>query len=244
MFGPPPPAPRFAPLGVATWNVRFSLSFFGGWAGIGFLVLVIFSVISRPIWDDWRLDRRGVRVDAQAVEVRTTSTSINDEDLMNLVLRFRDRREREHTAIIGTTNSAKIDIARAHGTLSIEYDPEDPSCARLEGESANALGLVGTLIPLGFVLTGAPFFLLALVRLQRARRIYRDGEAIQATVVQIVDTPSSENDETVKEMRYSFQTSRGPANGTWKMVNPPPAGAQVWIVYDPASPDNNVPSQS
>ncbi len=244
MFGPPPPPPRPAPFGVASWNVRFALLFSGGWAGIAILVFVSFSFVSRPFWVDWALDERGVRVDAVAIDVRNTRTSINDEDLFNLVLRFRDKREREHTVIVGTTNSDKIEIARAHGQISIEYDPEDPERARLTGESASALGLVGTLLLAVFAITGLPGFLVALARLLRARRIYRHGTAAQATVVRVVDTQSSENDETVREMHYAFNTPIGPASGAWKTVEPLPPGGTLWVVYDPRSPNDNVPSQS
>ena len=244
MFGPPPPPPRPAPFGVASWNVRFALLFSGGWAGTAILVFVSLSFISRPFWVDWALDERGVRVDAVAIDVRSTRTSINDEDLFNLVLRFRDEREREHTVVVGTTNSDKIEIARAHGQISIEYDPEDPASARLTGERASALGLVGTLLLAVFAITGAPGFVVALRQLMRARRIYRHGTATQATVMRVVDTSSSQNDETVREMHYSFDTPLGPASGTWKTVEPLPQGGTLWVVYDPRSPNDNVPSLS
>ncbi len=226
-----------------SWNARFLLMFGGGWAGVGLLGTIVLLLTSRPPWDDWILDRRGVRAEAEAIEVRTTMTSVNDEDLFDLVLRFRDGAGRAHTAVLGTIDEGRITAARQHRTLIIEYDPEDPSRARLQGETASLHGSM-LLLPAGFAITGAPLFLLGMVGLVRARRLYRRGQAAQAVVTMVAETHSSENDERVKEMRYTFQTARGPALGTWKTASPLPVGATLWVVHDPSAPENNVPSQS
>src|SRR5262249_47567118 len=148
------------------------------------------------------LDRRGQRTQAEGVEARSTSSSVNEEDVFDLVVRFKDRKGRVRTAIVETTNHGAIETARAKGKLAIEYDPEDPSRARLQGESASGMGLM-ILLPAGFTAVGLPLFALGLARSLRARRVYRDGREAEAEVVEVVETSSSENDATVMEMRYA-----------------------------------------
>lgn len=243
MFAQPPPPPRPTSLATTDWNAQFMMLFGGLWAGTCLLMAVLFTLPDRPFWDDWALDQRGVRVEAEAVDVQSTHSSVNDEDVFDIVLRFKDRHGKSHTATLGTTNAARIQSARAHGKFTIEYDPRDPSCARFMGEHVAMMGGASLIL----CITAAPaipLFLVGLVRGLRTRRLYRRGIAAEARVTEVVATASEENEKPVMEMRYVLETPTGSARGSWKTVEPAEVGATIWVVYDPRNPDRNTPSIS
>ncbi|NUP08707.1 MAG: DUF3592 domain-containing protein [Polyangiaceae bacterium] len=217
--------------------------FGGAFTFLPLLMLAMMLAILRPPWEDWALDERGVRTDARSVEVRETSTEVNDESLYEIVVAFEDARGLKHKATVTTTNDEVIARAREKATLTIEYDREKPSRARLPGEASTSIGGM-IFLPLGFVAFGLPLFLFGLVSALRAQRLYRRGHCALARVYEVVPTASSVNDEPVMRMLYAFSTADGEAKGGWKTVEPLAIGETLWVVYDPNQPSRNMPSQA
>jgi Protein of unknown function (DUF3592) len=238
----PPPAPRPVPNRARGWNATF-LSLFGGiWGGVGLVLAVVFTVAGGPVWNDWILDSRGVRADARPFDVQATSTRRNRSTVYEIDFRFADLAGRDFTGSAGTTNPSVIASARKGSHLPIEYDPVDPTRSRLVGESASVFGAF-VFLPLGFFVIGAGIFVAGLVSARRSRAIYRDGEVAEARVVAVEQTASTQNRVQLLRVRYELQTPAGPAVGAWKTLTPPKVGETIWVIYDPARPERNVPAR-
>jgi hypothetical protein len=243
VFARPPPPPRPTSIAAAGWNAHFLLLFGGLWSGVSLLVAVILTLSDRPVWDDWILDDRGLHADAQVIEVRPTHSSVNEEDVFEIVVRFQGARGKAHQASLYTHSAKTLEAAKRRDRMRVDYDPRDPSRARLTGGRAAEAGATA-MVPGGLGVLGLPLFLVGLVKALRARRLYRRGIEVEARVTEIVATRSEENDRTVMEMRYAFSTPAGPAAGAWKTVEPAEAGTAIWVVYDPENPARNTPSQA
>lgn len=237
---PPPPAPRPVPLGAMDWNASFLLLFGGIWAVVGLVLCTAFTVIGGPVWNDWILDRRGVRAEATALEVRPTSTRVNRRLVYEIRFRFDDGDGKAWTARTSTTSTALVGAAQAGKSFEIQYDPESPDRTRAVGESASVMGMA-VLVPLGAGFVGLGLVAVGLLSALRTRRIYREGEAVQARVTEVVATSSRQNRRPVMRMSYVFQTPAGPVEGRWKTAHPSAQGATLWVLFDPADPSRNVP---
>lgn len=241
MLTPPPPAPRPVPIAALGWNAGFLLLFGGIWAAVGLLVAGLFTALGGPVWNDWILDDRGVLAQAEALGARPTRTRVNRRTLYELRYRFSDGSGKTWTATSDTTSPSLIGAAEARSPLAIEYDPESPKRTRLRGESASVMG-AAVFLPLGAGLVGTLLVAIGLVGALRVRGLYRRGQAAQARVTAVEATASRQNRRAVMRMRYCFQTPEGTVEGSWKTAHPQPAGATIWVLFDPASPARNLPA--
>ncbi len=122
-----------------------------------------------PPWDDWILDQRAEVVQATPYRVEATGSSINDETVMRIRVRFEDRSGQERTAAIGTVDGNLLAKARQSEPMPLEYDPQQPTRVRFKGHYASALNETGMvfMIPimmLVFVVPGLGAFFFGVFR--------------------------------------------------------------------------------
>jgi hypothetical protein len=237
----PPPPPRKMPLAAAGGRALFALLFGGISSLVGAILVVVFTVVGGPVWDDWILDERALTVDAQTVGVRgTASTRGNWERIHVVRFRFVDLEGMTHEAEAPTTDNDVIDRARQQKTVTIEYDPRAPAKrARLAGETASRF-TEGILVPVGFFVVGLVLVSLGWVGVRRSRAIYRDGQATEARVVSLTRTSMRINKQRVMRVEYTFDGPRGAEHGTVRTTKPPAVGTTIWVIYDRQRPERNI----
>ncbi len=238
---PPPPAPRPVTLSAMRWNAMFMQLFGGIWALVGILITVVFTVAGGPVWNDWILDSRGVRATATPTSVEATSSRVNKRVVYAIHFSFVDRSGKRWPSESGTTDSQVIQRARAGTPIPVEYDPQDPERARLEGTDASFFGAM-VLLPLAFGLAGSVLFVLGFVSTVKTMRIYKHGQPAQARVIAVEATASSQNRRRVMSMKYEFDGPGGRVLGGWKTVSPARVGSTIWVLFDPSAPEKNLPA--
>ncbi len=215
--------------------------FGAGFGGIPLLVFVGFALTMVMPHEDWILDYRGESTIAQPTAAHVTNTSVNDQDVYDIDVSYTDKRGRPQRASVSTLNPSVVAAGNAKTPLKIEYDPEQPTRARVVGESASAIGMMA-FMPLGFAFIGIPMLLVGLVSTLRRRSLYRRGTPAQARVQQVVASASSQNNQRVMIARYSYQSPRGVAHGELKSVSPPKVGSVIWVLFDPQKPSRSIPA--
>ncbi len=236
----PPAAPRRVPFTALSWGARFFLLFGGIWLLVGFVLVVVFTLVGGPIWDDWAIDERGVRTEAQPLGVQSTHSTRNYQPVFAICYRFVDGAGKEHEATSKTANPQLIARARNQEPIHVEYDPLSPTRrVRLAGETASFFGKL-ILMPMGFALVGLVCMLPGYWIARRDRRVYRHGEAVQAEVTAVSSTATREHRRPLFRVEYSFEGSAGPVTGQQRTANPPEVGDKIWIIYDPDPPHHSV----
>jgi hypothetical protein len=238
----PPPAPRAVPGGARGFTASFMMLFGGIWGGVGLLLFVVFTAVGGPIWNDWILDSRGARADAQPYDVHATSSRKNRARVYEIDFRFTDAGGKVWSGSAGTTDGAVIAAAQKGTHVAVEYDPQDPTRTRLAGGSASFFGPL-VIMPLLFFLAGSVVFVLGFVRSRGPIATYRDGDVTEGRVTSVEPTGARVNRRPVMRMRYEFQAPTGTALGEWKSADPAPVGAAIWVIYDPARPEVNLPAK-
>ncbi len=234
----PPLAPRpFRVRAIDAVSV-FLLLFGGIWAVVDVVVVIGLSVAAGPFWNDPILDRRGVAVVATIDTVQRTQTRVNGRYVNRVACTFVDADGKTQATSVFTTSFAVIG-ARPGTPVMIEYDPQAPTRARMQGERASMLGAL-IFIPLGMGLVGVVLLALGLRRVSRLRDIYVHGQAVQATVTAVASTLMRVNGQRVMRVDYSFDTIMGPARGRTSTRRPPPVGAPIWVLYDGSDPKRSV----
>lgn len=216
----------------------FLLLFGGIWAVVGVVVAVGLSVAAGPFWNDLILDRRGVAVVATIDSVQQTHTRVNGRYVNRVACTFSDAAGATQATSALTTSFAVIG-ARPATPIAIEYDPQSPSRARLQGEQASMLGAF-IFIPVGMGLVGSALFALGLRRVGRLRDIYIHGQAVQATVTAVAATLMRVNGQRVMRVDYSFDTIIGKTTGRTSTRTRPPVGERIWILCDSSDPKRSV----
>jgi hypothetical protein len=234
----PPLAPRPFRLRAIDAVSVFLLLFGGIWAVVDVPVVIGLSVAGGPFWNDLILDRRGIAVVATIDSVQRTQTRVNGRYVNRIACTFFDAAGATHATSALTTNLAFIG-ARATTPILIEYDPQSPGRARVQGERASMLGAL-IFIPLGMGLVGGVLFALGLRRVRALRDIYVHGQAVQATVSAVAPTLMRVNGQRVMRVDYSFDTITGKMRGRTSTRRPPPVGAPLWVLYDASDPKRSV----
>jgi hypothetical protein len=234
----PPLAPRPFRLRAIDAGSVFLLLFGGIWAVVGLVVGIALNAAAGPFWNDPILDRRGVAAVATIDSVERTPTRVNGRYVNRVACTFSDAAGTRHATSALTTSFAVVG-ARPSTPIAIEYDPQSPARARLQGERASMLGAL-IFLPLGMGMVGSVLFAIGLLRVKRLRDIYVHGQAVQATVAAVAATSMRVNGQPVMRVDYSFETIMGRARGRTSMRRPPPVGASIWILYDGSDPQRSV----
>lgn len=234
----PPLAPRPFRLRAIDAVSVFLLLFGGIWAVVDVVVVIGLSVAAGPFWNDPILDRRGVAVVATLDSVQRTQTRVNGRYVNRVACTFVDAAGKTQATSVFTTSFAVLG-ARPATPVMIQYDPQAPARARMQGERASMLGAF-IFIPFGMALVGIVLFALGLRRVSRLRDIYVHGQAVQATVTAVAGTLMRVNGQRVMRVEYTFDTVMGPARGRTSTRRPPPVGAPIWILYDGSDPERSV----
>ena len=235
----PPPAPRPFRFKSLPMPVLLMLILGAVFAFQGILMSVIFSAIGGPFWYDTTLDKRGVEARAKPTKVEATGSRVNSEPVYDIHYTFSGADGTPHDGVVGSRNHSTIEAARAGAPFTIEYDPQNPSVARVEGENASTFGWFA-LIPLAGALIGLCVMLAALPRLSRIRGIYINGTAAKAKVTAISPTSARVNGRRVMRIDYEFQSVFGPVKGHSTTTEKLAAGAEIWILHNPTNPAANV----
>ena len=238
---PPPPPPRRFRLRAIDASALFLLLFGGIWGLVGTTVSVVFMVMGGPPWDDLILDRRNAVVIAMPVGVAQASGQINGRPVYRIGYTFADGAGHTQVSASTTTEPELVQAARARAPLTVEYDPLRPRRSRVQGQSASMFGLF-VLLPCGFAVIGGVLLVLGLRRVLRLRAIYVHGRAARATVTAVSRSALRVNGRYVMRVDYVFDAGSGGSMtpGRTTMRDPPPVGAQLWIVYVPADPGRSV----
>jgi hypothetical protein len=178
--------------------------------------------------------------------VESTGVAVDDDSVMRVKLRFQDRAGRTHDVNLPTMNGAVLQQASQRAPMDIDYDPEDPSVARIHGQKSTILSgeawWVTPMLLFVFIIPGLSALAWGVSQIRQRRRVYRRGSAALATVVEHTESASAENDEHLTNARYEFETPRGKQSGIIKALHPPPVGARLWVIYEPADPGQNLPA--
>lgn len=231
----PPPAPRDFSLSAVSPGVRFLLLFGGLWFAIGSLVAIPFTVIGQPVWVDWQLDSRGVTRDVTPVGVEAGNMRVNKRQVYDLTVDLEG-----HRTVVSTLESELIERARRGQSVRVTYDPENPGHARLEGERASVIGPF-VLIPGFFVVAGAVLLAVAWSQVNRARALFKSGEAALARVLSVEATMTRINRQRVFRVNYEFRAVTQSVTGSYSTTNPPAADSELWVLYAPEDPKRNTP---
>ncbi len=122
-----------------------------------------------PPWDDWILNQRAEVVQATPYKIESTSSSINEQPVMRIRVRFEDGSGTKREAAIETVDGSLLSLAGRSEPMPLEYDPENPSRVRFQGHYASALNETGIvwMIPifmLVFVIPGLGAFFFGVFR--------------------------------------------------------------------------------
>ena len=163
-----PPSARTKSRPVRRDNT-FLLAWGSGYGGIPLVILVILTFAMGPPWDDWLLNQRAEVTRATPYKIEATSSSINDQAVMRVRVRFEDGNRKEHEAAIETVDGSLLSLAARSEPMPVEYDPENPSRVRFQGHYASALNETGMvfMIPLFllvFVIPGLGAFFFGVFR--------------------------------------------------------------------------------
>ena len=234
----PPLAPRRFRLRAIDAVSVFLLLFGGIWAVVDVAVVIGLSVAGGPFWNDLILDRRGVAVVATIDSVERTHTRVNGRYVNRVACTFSDAAGTRRATSALTTSFAVVGAPPAT-PIAIEYDPQSPARARLQGERASMVGGF-IFIPLGMGLAGIVLFAMGMRQVGRLRDIYIHGQPVRATVTAVAATLMRVNGQRVMRVDYSFETIMGPARGRTSTRRPPPVGAPIWVLYDASDPKRSV----
>jgi hypothetical protein len=207
------------------------------------LAICIYYAVSRTY--TWSAERRlittGQRVEAEVMgwepgvdAPRSARTMFAPDTQVDIQFTVRGQTYRPHGALAGR----KTPIV-SHSIVPIIVDPANPTrwTARLEPASL-AQELLPALLLLPFVVVP---FVVALVSRARVLRIYRDGEAIAATVVGVGHSAAAPGSRLV---RCALHTAG--ENRVIKTLLPtqktPPIGQSLWLIAPANHPQQAVPA--
>ena len=236
---PCPPAPRAYPFAATDALTQFLLLFGGIWAFVGCFMTALLTFVGGPVLGDRTLDQRGLRAIGMPIAVESTQSRVNGRKVQEIRYSFKDRTGASHTASVGSVDEAMIARARAGEPLPIEYDPEEPELTRIHGGSASLIGLLFAL-PLAFGVAGLVILAFGVRRLLRRRAIYVNGEAAAATVTAVAPSLMRMNRRRVQNIDYVFGAAGAQFTGRATSLVPPEVGSQVWVIYKPDDPRQNV----
>ena len=215
---------------------------FGGiWAAVGVLVTAIFIQLGGPPWDDWILNSSGVEAAAEPTGVAPTAARLNGRRLTEIRFLFSDGRGQRLEGAARTARAELIARARDHRPLLIQYDPRRPARHRLSGERASLFGAV-VFLPAAFAAVGTMVFLGGFWRFLRRRRVYVNGDVVEAEVIGIQETSAFVNRRRVVRVTCGFTGGRGATTCTYTTTNPPALGSHLWAFEDPLDPSRSCPA--
>ena len=254
----PPSPPRPVPLRALGTGNLFLLLLGAIFGVVGLTLTVVFYFafgVSFGPSPDSTLDERGAHATAVVTSVAGTSSYVNRQRIYRIGAHYTDAKGVEHSVDMVSHDAVIVSRAMDQKPISIDYDPESPTVARVHGGSVRAFGSsMGwvLIIPGTFALVGLVILSIGLMSGSRARRLYRDGSATVGRVTAVRWTSMSSNGRPVRRVVYEIRVGGRMVEGTWKTVEPPrdpndPAVppeerkvVTIWVIYDPNRPENSV----
>jgi hypothetical protein len=231
------PPPRPVPLPVIC-SAMFGIA---GWLGAIFLISgLIFSMIftggMRPI-DDLRLARSKATARGMITGVAETNSTENDVEVYEYEFAFTTLREQKVTGRSYSTGRQW----RVEDTVTIEYVPEDPAIARIQGARTSFFA-PWVLFVLIFPAVGAGMFVSAAIVGWRQVSLLRSGEIADAHILSTRSTGVEVNNTPVMEYSYEVRTSAGQVfNGSSKALYSNRIGDEQSepVLFLPSNPDRS-----
>jgi hypothetical protein len=182
---------RFTAAGRLLMGVLLALA-----SGAVVSVPALLALNSRNLLIDQQLDREGVQVEAQVIELKSSG-----EEGRRLAFYRYDVGGRVYR---GKTNLRQRDARKLQGTVPIRYFASDPSRSWVAGYEPREVPLVLIAIHPSALLTGA---LLLWLHLRGQRSILEEGRAVEARVISTQSVHRSHQRQN--RIEYEFQLLSG-----------------------------------
>ncbi|MFO0624636.1 MAG: DUF3592 domain-containing protein [Polyangiales bacterium] len=224
----PPPPPRSVP--GSAWGVGTSTAITLGLllTAVGVVGGVVMMSTGSAPWDDWILDARGVNARAVVLGRRAVNVRARTPDAYVLSWRSTDAAGRE---VRGTAYGRASDA----DSLQVEYDPDDPTRARVVGRSAmRAPGVVAA--QLALCALGLPLLAAGVSRARRRRALYREGGAVRGVVLGCDATWMRSDGETVYRVSVRYPSPQGEQTLVERTPGARTVGDAAWVLVDPHDP--------
>jgi hypothetical protein len=235
-----PPPPRAVRVGAYLGPKEQFLILFGGiWALVGLGLAIGFTLGGGNPIDDVILDLRSAPAEAESLRVTPTGSSANNRPVYRIEFEFRDQAGTTHSARCISSDPELIERARSQPALPAQYDPSSPTRARIEGAKRSLFGLF-TLLPLGIGLIGLVILYRGVRSLLNRKQLLTHGSVAHGRVESVTLTNTSINRRRLIEIRYSFSSMTGPAEGRFRGFLEPAVGSEVAVLYDLDDPNRSL----
>ncbi len=219
---PPPPPPRTVPLGPCLAMGKTKGILFSVFLVLGIVLALLFAKIGRglPPGPDARLDERHAVVETGRLLRRPYPSKDRVNGRRPLVLEFAFRLPGGRTV---KGYSYTFSLSRAQkalvlsGRIPVEYDPERPELARIEGTRLTYFPSLLFLLPASFLVLSLVMGVVWITSALRLQSLANFGTACKARVL---------------EIRPVTGINPPPWRVTWKLEDPPPgvpAEGSAWI---------------
>ena len=159
-------APRPVPWSKLVREHSFHLVLGACLALAGSVFFLLFNLSGDPVWDDWILDARGVRVVGQPTRVVATNREVNEHVVYDIQYSFEYPPGQRYRGASPARNTRALNRAEAGEPVTVEVDPQNPTRNRIAGTKASFYGVLA-ILALATVLVGAVFIMLGVLRALR-----------------------------------------------------------------------------
>ena len=224
-------APRAIPRRMA-WRLLFGspIAMFG-WLFAAFGMLFVLLFLPEAEWPLQSYDRTTT---ARVTSVEETSASENDATIYRVHFTFATDDGVEHH---GASYTKRGSVAQE---LSVEYDPDEPSRARVIGMRSKPFAVWVALVVLIFPIVGLAIALPQLRTGRLALRLLRHGVETEGRLVHRENTGTTLNDAPVVAMTFNYQSRDGKTyTTTVKTLSPETLedDEREKMLYDPFAPE-------
>ncbi|HOP31061.1 MAG TPA: hypothetical protein PKZ64_15920 [Spirochaetota bacterium] len=224
---------------LVTLSVLFNNIF--GYLGLSFGGMgMIFAIVFTPMIDftsPFYFGESVVNTTGVVTEVNSTNVEVNE----NAVLEYKFTFEYMGKAYRGVSYSTEHNYT-ADQNVPVEFEPGDPSIARIEDMSLKPVGLFLLFIYI-FPAIGFTFLFFCFKKGIPKIRAIQYGVMTRGKFIKKVSTGGSINDEPVMNLYFSFKDVMGneyTAIGTTHKTALVEDEPEERIIYDPADPSNAV----
>jgi hypothetical protein len=178
-----------------------------------------------------------IKTEGIVSEVSATNVSVNDDTVVEYKFVFHYMGKAYNGVSYSTDHNYKAD-----DSVPVEFDPADPSIARIEDMSLKPMGLAVLFIYI-FPAIGFSFLFICFKKGIPAIRAIRYGTMTRGRFVKMESTGGSVNDQTIFDIYFSFKDAFGnehTAIGSTHKTGPVRDEPEERIIYDPENPSTAV----
>jgi hypothetical protein len=149
-----------------------------------------------------------------------------------------------HENTFDTIDGNVINRARTASSIAIEVFPSWPSWSRIAGERNAFFGYLGAALALEPIV-GLPLLLSGLWTRRRARKVWRDGVAVEGRVVSVTQGRTKQNRRRSQRVTWEYLVGGVPCQTAVDTLTPElmalAPGQQITVIVDPTIPGLGVP---